>query len=87
VGDLDKGVRRNSGAASVDRVIGAITALGPPNIGTILREAKAYRDYHALEFVSVVLAGVGRGSTATAFGATGEDLFSDGSAMWCGTPS
>jgi hypothetical protein len=87
VGDLDKGVRRNSGAASVDRVIGAITALGPPNIGTILREAKAYRDYHALEFVSVVLAGVGQGTIATAFGTIREDLFSDGSAMRCGTPS
>jgi hypothetical protein len=61
--------------------------LGPPNTGAILHGAEAYRDPRALEFVGAVLAGVGRGRPAPSFGTIGEDLFSDGSAMRCKTPS
>jgi hypothetical protein len=40
-----------------------------------------------LEFIGVVLAGVGQGNPAVVFGAIGEDLFPDGSAMWRKMPS
>jgi hypothetical protein len=40
-----------------------------------------------LEFVRVVLAEVGRDEPGSVIGAFGEDLFSDGSAVRCRTPS
>jgi hypothetical protein len=84
---VDKRVCRGRGAASADRVIGVTMVLGPPDVGAILHGAEAYRDPHALEFVGVGLAIVGRGRPATAFGAIGEDLFLDESAMRCRMPS
>ena len=80
---MDKGVRRDRSAASVGRAIGATMVLGPHDAGAILRGAEACRDPHALEFVCEVLAGVGRGT----LGATGKDLFPDGSTMRCRMPS
>jgi hypothetical protein len=58
-----------------------------PDVGVILRGVEACRSSCALEFIGVVLAGVGQGNPAVVFGAIGEDLFPDGSAMWRKMPS
>lgn len=83
VGDVDKGVHRDRGAALVGQATGATMVLGPHDAGAILRGAEACRDPRALEFVCAVLADVGRGT----LGATRKDLFLDGSTMRCRMPS
>jgi hypothetical protein len=40
VGDVDRGVHRDRGAALVGRAIGVVMALGPLDVDTILREAE-----------------------------------------------
>jgi hypothetical protein len=58
VGDVDKGVCLDTGAATVDRATGITTFLGPPDVGAILLEVETYRGSRALEFIGIVLAGV-----------------------------
>jgi hypothetical protein len=41
VGDVDRGVHRDRGAALVGRATCVVMALGPPDAGTILRGAEA----------------------------------------------
>jgi hypothetical protein len=41
VGDIEKGVRRDRGAASVGRATSASMVLGPPDVVAILRGAEA----------------------------------------------
>lgn len=41
VGDVDKGVRHDRGAALVGRATSASMVLGPPDIGAIMRGAEA----------------------------------------------
>jgi hypothetical protein len=40
VGDMDRGVRRDKGVASVGRATGVAMVLGLPNAGAILRRAE-----------------------------------------------
>jgi hypothetical protein len=75
------------GMASVGQATCVTTALGPRNVGAISRVMKTRRGSRTLEFVGVILAGAVRGNPAVAFGATGENLFPDGSTMWCKVPS
>jgi hypothetical protein len=84
---VDKGVYRDRGATLIDRAIGATMVLGPTDTGANLRRVEACRDPHSLEFVGTVLAGVGRGKPAPAFGTIRKDLFLNESAMWCRVPS
>jgi hypothetical protein len=56
---VDKGVRRDRGAASVGRATCITTTLGPPDAGAILCGVEVCRGSRALEFISVVLAGAG----------------------------
>jgi hypothetical protein len=55
VGDVDKGVRRDGGVASVGRTTGITMAMGPPNLGVILCGMKTCRGSRALEFVGLIL--------------------------------
>jgi hypothetical protein len=87
VGEVDKGVRRNKGMASVGEATGITTALGPPDVGAILHGMKTCRNSPALEFVGVILTGAVRGNPTTSFGTTGEDFFPNGSSMRCKIPS
>jgi hypothetical protein len=83
VGDVDKGVCRDRGAASVGRATGNTTTLGPPDVGAILCRVETCRGSRALEFIGAVIAGAGRSNHAAAFVATGKDFFLDEPAMGC----
>jgi hypothetical protein len=74
VGDMDRGVLLDRCAALVDRATCVVMALGLPDAGAILHEAKVGWGFLTLEFIG-------------AMGSIGEDLLSDGTAMRCRTPS
>jgi hypothetical protein len=57
VHDVDKGVCRDRGVASVSRAIGVTTTLVPIDVGAIPRGVETCRGSHALEFIGAVLAG------------------------------
>jgi hypothetical protein len=84
---VDKGVHHDGGTTSVGRFTCVTTSLGPPDVGTILREMKTNRVSRALQFIDVILAGGVRSNHVAAFGATREDFFSYGFAMRCKIPS
>jgi hypothetical protein len=56
-GNVDKGVHRDRGMASVDRATGITTALGSPDVGANLCGMKTCCGSRALDFVGVILAG------------------------------
>jgi hypothetical protein len=86
-GEVDRGVRRNKSATTVGQVTGVAMVLGPADTGAILCGVEVGWGLHTLEIIRVVFADVGWDEPASVVDALGESLFSEGSVMWCRTPS
>jgi hypothetical protein len=84
VRDVDNGVRRAGGEASIGRAAGIGSFLGPPAFSVFLRGTKTCRGSRT---AGGILAGVVRNFHASASSFPRGDFFPDGSAMQCKAPS